>query len=165
MNILVISNLYPPDFIGGYELVCRQVVDALRARGHQVNVLTSAPRMPVPSVPHVLRRLRYTNVHDVAWMKQLPPVCRNLAYVESSFISAHNVHGLLAALQSLAPDVVYLHNLLGIGGLGLVACLHHLRVPWVWQLGDAVPRLLCMYGFEQVVPALVEEYNRQIRGR
>ena len=36
MKILVVSNLYPPDVIGGYELGCRQAVDALRARGHDV---------------------------------------------------------------------------------------------------------------------------------
>ena len=32
MKILVLSNLYPPDYIGGYECGCKQAVDALRAR-------------------------------------------------------------------------------------------------------------------------------------
>ncbi|MFQ5772284.1 MAG: hypothetical protein ACE5HX_17245, partial [bacterium] len=41
MRILVISNLYPPYFVGGYELGCRDVVDGLKARGHHVKVLTS----------------------------------------------------------------------------------------------------------------------------
>ena len=27
MKILVISNLYPPDALGGYEMGCRQVVE------------------------------------------------------------------------------------------------------------------------------------------
>ena len=31
MTILVLSNLYPPVVIGGYELVCKQAVDALMA--------------------------------------------------------------------------------------------------------------------------------------
>ena len=47
VKILVLSNLYPPDVIGGYELGCRQAVDALRALGHDVRVLTTAPRVPV----------------------------------------------------------------------------------------------------------------------
>lgn len=55
MKILALTNLYPPDFLGGYELVCCQVVDALGAAGHEVRVLTSAPRQPVPPVPHVDR--------------------------------------------------------------------------------------------------------------
>ena len=41
MRILVISNFYPPHHIGGYELGCRDVVGELRARGHDVRVLTS----------------------------------------------------------------------------------------------------------------------------
>jgi glycogen synthase len=41
MRILVISNFYPPHFIGGYELGCRDVVEELKTRGHEVCVLTS----------------------------------------------------------------------------------------------------------------------------
>jgi glycogen synthase len=41
MKILVISNNYPPYFVGGYELGCREVVDKLSARGHTLRVLTS----------------------------------------------------------------------------------------------------------------------------
>lgn len=41
MRILVVSNFYPPYFVGGYELGCSDVVEALKARGHEVCVLTS----------------------------------------------------------------------------------------------------------------------------
>ena len=44
MKILVVSNLYPPQHVGGYELGCRDVVEKLRARGHDVRVLTSTFR-------------------------------------------------------------------------------------------------------------------------
>jgi hypothetical protein len=57
VKILVLSNLYPPDFIGGYELACEQAVDALIARGHEVRVLTSVARRLVPTAPHVKRIL------------------------------------------------------------------------------------------------------------
>jgi glycosyltransferase involved in cell wall biosynthesis len=65
-------------------------------------------------------------------------------------------------LRAFQPDVVYLWNLLGIGGLGLVACLRHLGIPWVWHLMDAVPTFLC--SGEGVNPVLVQEFNRQISG-
>ena len=42
MRILVLSNFYPPHFIGGYEIGCNDVVEGLKARGHDVRVLTSA---------------------------------------------------------------------------------------------------------------------------
>ena len=41
MRILTLSNLYPPHYVGGYELRCGKVVEALRRRGHSVEVLTS----------------------------------------------------------------------------------------------------------------------------
>src|SRR5437870_5404347 len=41
MKILVISNLYPPHYVGGYELHCEQITEGLRARGHEIQVLTS----------------------------------------------------------------------------------------------------------------------------
>ncbi|HEY3901263.1 MAG TPA: glycosyltransferase family 4 protein [Chthoniobacter sp.] len=39
MKILVVSNLYPPHHLGGYELGCRDVVEKLRERGHEIRVL------------------------------------------------------------------------------------------------------------------------------
>lgn len=41
MNILIISNLYPPYILGGYEILCAQVVTYLTSRGHNIHVLTS----------------------------------------------------------------------------------------------------------------------------
>ena len=41
MRILVVSNLYPPHHLGGYELGCQEAVEGLKARGHDVRVLTS----------------------------------------------------------------------------------------------------------------------------
>lgn len=40
MKILFLTNLYPPYHMGGYELACRDAVDALKAMGHEVAVLT-----------------------------------------------------------------------------------------------------------------------------
>ncbi|NUP04858.1 MAG: glycosyltransferase family 4 protein [Polyangiaceae bacterium] len=53
MRLLLLSNLYPPDVLGGYELLARDVTDHLRARGHDVHVLTSGPaRSDDPSYVH-----------------------------------------------------------------------------------------------------------------
>lgn len=35
MNLLTISDLYPPFYIGGYELACKDVMVELRRRGAQ----------------------------------------------------------------------------------------------------------------------------------
>lgn len=41
LRIFIISNLYPPHYIGGYELGCQDCVNELIRRGHEVLVLTS----------------------------------------------------------------------------------------------------------------------------
>ena len=41
MRVSCLSNFYPPLVRGGYELWCQEVSDRLRARGHDVHILTS----------------------------------------------------------------------------------------------------------------------------
>ena len=41
MRILLINNLFPPGFIGGYELGVYDVARGLQAAGHDVRVITS----------------------------------------------------------------------------------------------------------------------------
>jgi glycosyltransferase involved in cell wall biosynthesis len=163
VRILVASNLYPPDVLGGYELGCRQVVEALREAGHEVRVLTSAPRVPVTPEPHVRRTLKLTDIWSQYVFLRSAPVTSHLAQSESHRISAHNVHVLLAELDDFKPDVVYLWMLGGLGGLGLLASLHHVRMPWVWHLMDDVPLTLCKLA-DLLVPAFVREFNRQVEG-
>jgi glycosyltransferase involved in cell wall biosynthesis len=140
------------------------MVDALRGRGHDVRVLSSAPRTPVPEVPHVLRRFQLAeewnwSANDL-WFH---PIGARLRDAESRFVNAFNVHVLTTALEEYEADVVYLCNLIGLGGLALIACLNYLKFPWVWQLGDNVPGTLCSMS-DETYPALAEEFSRQIQG-
>jgi glycogen synthase len=162
VTILVLSNLYPPDFVGGYEVACAHVVDGLRARGHDVHVLTAAPRHPVADAPHVHRRLKLVDEWSAHGMGTAP-LARRLDEVESRYISAYNVHALTAALEEFGPEAVYVCNAVGVGGLGLMACLQYLGVPWVWQLGDNVPTVLCSEGY-RLLPDLAREFSRQFEG-
>ncbi len=163
MKILVVSNLYPPDVCGGYELCCQQAVDALRARGHEVLVLTTAPRRPVDAEPDVRRLLKLVDLWDAYTDERSTQSTLRLRDAEAFQISAFNVHLLTQVLEDFQPDVAYLWMLLGIGGLGLVGCLHHLGVPWVWHLMDDVPQRLCMTFF-QVRSQLAREFSKQFRG-
>lgn len=163
MKLLVLSNLYPPDVIGGYELCCRQMVEGLREQGHAVTVLTSAPRQPCRPEGDVLRWLRFSNCFDSYGKLRDCPVAWALREVESRFVNSSNIQILLETLDRLRPDVVYVWNLVGLGGLAMMAALSYLRVPWVWHLGDCVPRLLCsMPG--QILPVVVAEFNRLVHG-
>ncbi|MEZ4622851.1 MAG: glycosyltransferase family 4 protein [Caldilineaceae bacterium] len=57
MNILVISNYYPPHHIGGYGMLCLEVVNGLRERGHCVQVLAGMHGVSEPTVEGHVHRL------------------------------------------------------------------------------------------------------------
>ncbi|HEX7378225.1 MAG TPA: glycosyltransferase family 4 protein [Pirellulales bacterium] len=163
MKILVLSNLYPPDFIGGYELCCRQIVDGLLGRGHNVRVLTAPPRVPCVSPGHVSRQLELVNCFDRHGLIHARPIPRELLYARAAFANAHNVHLLSEALADFQPDVVYLWHLYGLGGLGLLAALQYMGVPWLWCLEDSVPRKLCSLEHGEP-PELTAAFSRFARG-
>ncbi len=163
MKILVVSNFYPPDIHGGYELGCEQVVEALRGRGHEVLVLTSAPGLPAPDAPGVLRSLQLSDIWDTYSDERHAPAGFWRKQADANQINAFNVHVFNKVIEDFRPDVVYLWMLVGLGGLGLIGCVHHLRLPWVWHLMDTVPSKLCSMFF-QVQPELAREFSRQFRG-
>jgi len=100
IRILVVTNFYPPQHIGGYELRCRSVVERLRARGHTVRVLTGRPlaAAPVPLEPGVSRRLH------VNWGPPYPPedLCGLLRAETADRLHARR---LIAAFQPQVIDL------------------------------------------------------------
>lgn len=160
MKVLVISNLYPPEIIGGYEIQCSQAVDQLRRRGYDVLVLTSVPRRPVgPSESHILRRLRTPDVYS----KERVAIRSPFWEFEANLLNPENVFLLLEVLREWQPDVCYLWNLVSLGGVGIVAALEYLDIPWVWHLGDEVPSMLC--NFNGRLPALGQTMGGHFSGR
>jgi len=138
MRILVVSNLYPPMHIGGYEMGCRTLVDALRARGHDVRVLTSPSTRPADQPqPHVVRSLQMT-AHTPAAMRagrSIEPGATVLARASHPT----NTAIMLQHIEQFEPDCVYLFNVFGIGGLALMDALQVLHYPWALHLMDRVP--------------------------
>jgi len=58
MRIHVLTNLFPPDVLGGYELLTQDVVAGLRARGHVVTVVTTGEGARVGDTVRILRLAR-----------------------------------------------------------------------------------------------------------
>jgi glycosyltransferase involved in cell wall biosynthesis len=164
MRVLVLSNLYPPDFLGGYELACGQAVAGLRDRGHDVLVLTGNPRQPVPDEPGVLRRLKMVDVYDAYYNQFSHPAHVRMREFEGYAVQAANVRAVAQAIAEFEPDVAYVHNVVALGGLGVLAAVQQMNVPWVMHLGDCVPKLLCGLG-RAVRPEMGAAFARAIRGR
>jgi glycosyltransferase involved in cell wall biosynthesis len=153
MKILVISNLYPPFVIGGYEINCANVVAGLQARGHEVLVATAASHLPAPlDAPSVRRCLRAPAFGPQYAAPDAPPW---LAH-GSGTSSFDNVLALSGLLREFQPDIVFLWNLHGLGGLHLIDFLNVNQVPWAIYLGDLV--------FELMVHAAPPHVNAVFRG-
>ncbi|MEI6349795.1 MAG: glycosyltransferase family 4 protein [Verrucomicrobiota bacterium] len=126
MKILVLSNLYPPHAIGGYEERCRQIIDRLRARGHDIRVLTSTHGVEGEQTEgHVHRRLRVHGFFGHPWL----PIQRLYA------LEKHNQAVLREELASFQPDVVHVWNLGGISK-ALTLALQQCGRPVVYDVSD-----------------------------
>ncbi len=110
MKILIVSKLYPPMVTASDQLLCQGVVEKLRTRGHQVEVLTSDfLAETVAPVKEIHRKLHLTT--DFQGPDEGAPT---LARV--SRINAWHTADLL---DELAPDLVFCWSLnrLGTGPL------------------------------------------------
>jgi glycogen synthase len=98
VRLLVVSNLYPPAVLGGYEVECQVVVDALRARGDDVTVLTGD--------------------RDAATTPREPGVRRDLTFLTSDprgslrapAAALRGAETMRRTLEELRPDLVWIWN-------------------------------------------------------
>ena len=129
MRILVVTNLYPPHYVGGYELRCRDITEALQQRGHVVQVLTSNHTLPgVQDETRsygVERTLKLHGFFGHPWLG-----IRGLEAQE-----LHNNATLLRAIEQFKPDIVHVWNLGGISK-SLVLTLQRLNIPTVFDVSD-----------------------------
>ncbi|MDB6038276.1 MAG: hypothetical protein JWM99_2117, partial [Verrucomicrobiales bacterium] len=128
MKILVLTNLFPPHYLGGYELICEAVTSALRIRGHEVSVLTSDHvRAGVLNNPEnkVERSLRIHGLYGHPW----------LGIGSLWQLECHNNKTLREAIARAKPDLVYVWNM---GGLSksMVFALERLGIPVAFYLSD-----------------------------
>jgi glycogen(starch) synthase len=155
MRILIITNLYPPHVLGGYEIACRSTTDGLRTRGHDVEVLAGhAPMASYGDPPYVHRALALRGFEPGG------PDTRevvNLQVFERSASQYANTATVLNHLRGFRPDIVYVWYVLGVGGLALLDLLEQTGVPWVMHLMDCMPEHL----LGGVVPSAAALFARE----
>ena len=128
VNVLAVSNLFPPIYEGGWELVCQGVVEQARASGHRVRVLVGdrgAARAPGDE-RDVYRRLRlyWSGGQAIA----LSPRQRLQA-------ERQNAATLGRHLREFRPDVVTWWGMAGVP-LSLAEQVRRADVPAVAFAGD-----------------------------
>jgi glycosyltransferase involved in cell wall biosynthesis len=128
MKLLVISNLYPPHGIGGYEERCLHTVENLRERGHDVHVLTSNHRVEGREAAGEHQVHRELCIHGFYGHPWLP--IHKLYKLEKK-----NQQTLIGLVEKIQPDVVHVWNMGGITK-SLLHTLEAGSIPLVYDISD-----------------------------
>jgi glycosyltransferase involved in cell wall biosynthesis len=121
MKILTVTNYYPPYFIGGYEIACKDTMDFLINKGHDITVLTSDYGSS-NNQTHIKREMRLINYQKSSRFERI--------------IDEHyNYKQIKKALKKYKPDLVYFWSLRGIG-LGVIEAVEHTNITKVFEIGD-----------------------------
>jgi len=103
MRILVVSSFYPPNYIGGYELACKEVVESLKKRRHEVCVLTSKYGAPIHDNESGTYRLLHTTFgKEIPGLKNFFPLFRREIKNKKIFRSF---------IKNYKPDVIYMWHI------------------------------------------------------
>ncbi len=109
LRIAWIVNLYPPYVVGGNEIMARDVVQALRARGHEVHVLTGHGRdLPADGFTHSVLDIDLDHKEDL-FLGGLPLTFARV--VRWKLFNHRSYRATRAKLAELRPDLVIGWNL------------------------------------------------------
>jgi glycogen(starch) synthase len=122
MNILFVSNLYPPHHLGGYEIRCQSIADALAKRGHKIHVLTSDNGIDRPERDgDVSRILPYRPYRKRSW-------------IQGGLLAEWEVKQIIQQIiREIQPDVIYLWNMWAIP-ITAVVTLEQSGIPVVYHI-------------------------------
>jgi glycosyltransferase involved in cell wall biosynthesis len=149
MRILFLSNLYPPNQVGGYEQLCFEVASGLAARGHQVQVLTSDYGSKVEDYPQqmVSRTLKLLATQGDIYQPF------NCTPEQRAVMNRHNAEALKVAVEQFEPHIVFVWNLYFFDP-SLLEAIKKIQLPTVYLLTDN-----WLISFAN--PAFLQAYFRQ----
>lgn len=161
MKIAIVTNLYPPYSRGGAEVVITRVVTELLAQGHEVSVITTRPKKGIKSffprlessANEMIYRFYPLNFYHPLRDYKHPAPIRLIWHLIDM---VNPINGLLVrrVIHDIQPDVVWTHNLKGIG-LTIPWALKIIRPPHIHHVHDvqlAVPSGLLLAGKERGTP-------------
>jgi glycogen synthase len=137
MKVLIISNIYPPIIFGGYEILCSQVGDELKKKGHEITILTSEfLSQEIKDEEGIYRCLKLTSDY--------PKEGENVGYVDFSLkrinkIAKINLKKTLQIIKKTSPDIVFCWCLNRIT-LGPIFAAQKTGIPVCYTINDEHPK-------------------------
>ncbi|MBM3673533.1 MAG: glycosyltransferase, partial [Actinobacteria bacterium] len=122
MRVLMVSNLWPPEILGGAERMAGALADRLEAAGHEVGVVTLAPPAGTALDPRVVATVPAFPypIRDAP----TEPAPRRALFHAADLHRRATARALDYAFAELRPDVVHSH---AVQGLSTVALTHPAR--------------------------------------
>lgn len=134
MTIALISNLYPPYIVGGYEILAHDMTEGLRARGHTVHVITGrGADLPQDGYTHPALDIDLDRKGDY-FLGGLPLTAGRLVNWHLFNTSAYR--NVKATLDKIQPNLVIAWNLYMASAAPLVAARIYGRAPVVAYTAD-----------------------------
>ncbi len=127
MRVLLITNYFPPHYIGGAEVVVYNTCHGLLQRGVNTSILMINARMPERSDQQ--RDVQGVPVHEVTYQ----PYLFNNPFLQT--FDPRVYRGVVAEIRHVQPDLVHVHNVSGATLAPFVAC-RRLNMPLVLTLHD-----------------------------
>ena len=137
LKILLVSNICPPDYDGGYELRAFQIAKALRERGHDLDFVTSQYRSTFqgerknPDWVHRIFHYVLVSNSKTAW-RYVDRIPKRIACTS---VAAENIPRMERFLVGRKYDLAYCFGLQRIS-LATVAPIVQRGIPILWHAGD-----------------------------
>jgi|WetSurMetagenome_2_1015567.scaffolds.fasta_scaffold00331_20 glycosyltransferase involved in cell wall biosynthesis len=148
MKITIINNLYAPWTRGGSDKVVERMVAGLEKIGHEVFVITTAPKGSRTEKVYYLRSIFYN-------LEKYPLIARFFWHIFDLF-DLLKVSEVKKILKEKNPDLVITNNLMGLGFL-LPGLLKKLKIKHVHVLHDIQllhPSGLMFWGKEKIIDSV-----------
>jgi glycosyltransferase involved in cell wall biosynthesis len=143
LKILLGSSLYPPNVIGGSEMVVNSLAKELTEDGHEIVVVTTQPNAEGPRQEVIdgvtVHYLPVKNLYRPFGNFEPEPIRKSLWRAIDSY-NVFMMPSLKRVIQLEMPDVVNTHNLTGLS-VAMWSVAERLGVPVVHTLHDQY--LLC----------------------
>src|SRR5581483_8470924 len=128
-KVLICCNVYPPNFIGGAELIAHYQAKTLQQRGHHVAVF--AGDLQSKGERHSLKCEEYDGL-------LVYRVCLHLIDHQAEFMNFFHQRieqHFETLLNEFSPDVVHIHNVIGLS-VGLIRVARRKNIKVVLTLHD-----------------------------
>lgn len=122
MKILILSNYYPPYYIGGYEIACFDTVKYLEDLGHDIYILTGEYKDKSLKFQRIYRKLKYINYE-------------NSSIYDKYKVEMFNYKITKEVLSKINPDLVYVWSL-RLVSLSPLWALEKSKINKVFEIDD-----------------------------